>query len=357
MESANRTAQRMAALAAMGFQRVDASGFPVEAQVVAGGRQKVTLTQPSMGTLVSVTAIHVSRDLVEGAVGRAFEEMDRVVDLLNRYDPSSAVSVLNDQGIVRGPPPELSTVLAQALFHNRVSLGAFDPTVLPLVDLFRAGGGSPHGTSLPRAALPSREEIQELLDLVDAGAIELSGRSIQLGKAGMGVTLDGIAKGFVVDRVAEVLLGRGLSDFLINAGGDIRSSGHREDGRAWQVAVQDPGKQGSFPDVVPLTEMAVATSGSYEIYFDPDRRHHHILDSRSGVSPTRSLSVSVVAPTAMAADALATSVFLMEPARGAAFIDSIPRCACLIVDQQGRPLRSARWRSAAEPPTPKAGIL
>ncbi|MGW8266979.1 MAG: FAD:protein FMN transferase [Longimicrobiales bacterium] len=356
MDSATRIAQRMAALEAMGFRRTDAVAFPAEAEPVPGGRQKVAQRRPSMGTLVSITAIHSSRGLVEEAAGRAFEEMDRVVELLNRYDPSSAISVLNDSGDIGGPPPELSGVLTQALAYNRRSLGVFDPTVLPLVDLFRfraeasSDGAAP---SLP----PSPAEVRELLELVDAGAVEIGPRSIRLRKAGMGLTLDGIAKGFVVDRMAEVLSGCGLSDYLIDAGGDIRSSGVREDGRPWQVAVQDPGKRNRFPDVFPLSGMAVATSGSYEIYFDPGRSHHHIVDSRSGVSPNSSQSVSVVAPTAMEADALATSVFLMEPMRGAAFIDSIPRSACLIVDQHGRQVKSARWRSAGEPPTPKAGTL
>jgi len=351
MDSATRIARRMAALGDMGFQRKDAVAFPTEAGPVPGGRQKVTQRRPSMGTLVSITAIHLSRGLVEEAVGRAFEEMDRVVELLNRYDPSSAISILNDSGSIGGPPPELSRVLREALVCNKRSLGAFDPTVLPLVDLFRSRGDVSSAGNLHPAS-PSPAEIRSLLELVDAGAVELGPRSIRLGKAGMGLTLDGIAKGFVVDRMADVLSGLGLADYLIDAGGDIRSSGFREDARPWQVAVQDPTKRNRFPDVLPLSGMAVATSGSYEIYFDPGRRHHHIIDSRSGVSPDSSQSVSVVAPTAMEADALATSVFLMGPERGTAFIDSIPDSACLIVDRHGRQARSARWRSASEPPTP-----
>ena len=356
MDSATRIAQRMATLATMGFQRTDASVFPAEVLPVPGGRYKVTQKRPSMGTLVSITAIHVSQGRLEEAAGRAFEEMGRVVELLNRYDPSSAISVLNDLGIIGGPPPELSGVLRQALSYHGKSLGAFDPTVLPLVDLFRSRGTLASGGATPSIP-PSPEEIQDLLELVDAGAVEVTPSSIRLEKVGMGLTLDGIAKGFVVDRMAEILSALGLSDYLIDAGGDLRSSGFREDGRPWQVAVQDPGKLNRFPDVFPLTGMAVATSGSYEIYFDPSRSRHHIVDGRAGSSPQQSQSVSVVAPTAMEADALATSVFLMEPTRALAFIDSIPRCACLIVDPSGSQVRSTRWRSAGEPPTPKAGTL
>jgi thiamine biosynthesis lipoprotein len=346
----------MATLAGMGFQRADASGIPTEAVPVTGGRFRVTEKRPSMGTLVSLTAIHASRELVEEAAGRAFQEMGRIVELLNRYDPASALSVLNDRGALRGPPPELSGVLDQALSYNRKTLGAFDPTVLPLVELFRSRG-SIHAAGTAPPIPPSPGEVRDLLGLVDIGAVDVKPGSIRLGKVGMGLTLDGIAKGFVVDRMAEILSGFGLSDFLIDAGGDLRASGFREDGRPWRVAVQDPEKEGGFPDVFPLTGMAVATSGSYEIYFDPDRSHHHLVDGVAGASPARCSSVSVVAPTAVEADALATSVFLMGPARGVAFIDSIPRCACLIVEPRGSQLRSSRWRSAGETPTLKAGTL
>ena len=352
MPKALRTTQELAALAGLGFQRVDASPIPPASFAVSGNRHRVTSASPSMGTLVSVTAVHASRDLIDDSVGAAFEEMDRVVALLNRYDPSSAVSVLNDLGSIDAPPPELSIVLGRALEHHRSSRGTFDPTVQPLVDRYWSRTRDP-GFDLEHTILPNRNEVRELLALVDANAVHLTPRSIRLGKEGMGVTLDGIAKGYVVDLVANSLTESGLLDFIVDAGGDIRSSGIREDGDAWRVAVQDPGKTGDFPDVIPL-DGAVATSGSYEVFFDPGQTHHHIVDSKAGSSPVVTRSVSVVAPTAMEADALATTVFLMEPDRGSAFIDSIPGCACLFVDRHGRQFRSARWRSDAESPTPKA---
>lgn len=352
MESARRITETLASLAELGFRRTDASPIPPASVPVSGNRHRVTSASPSMGTLVSVTAVHASRDLIDDSVGVAFEEMDRIVALLNRYDPSSAVFFLNDMGSIDTPPPELSIVLGRALEHHRSSRGIFDPTVQPLVDLFTSRTRDP-GPDLEHTTLPDRKEVRELLELVDANAVHLTPRSIRLGKEGMGVTLDGIAKGYVVDLVADSLTESGLRDFIVDAGGDIRSSGVREDGDAWRVAVQDPRKAGDFPDIIPL-DGAVATSGSYEVYFDPGQTHHHIIDSKAGSSPILTRSVSVVAPTAMEADALATTVFLMEPDRGSAFIDSIPGCACLFVDRHGRQVRSARWRSDAESPTPKA---
>jgi thiamine biosynthesis lipoprotein len=375
MDSNTRIAQKMAALADMGFQRVESPPMVAESVSVGGNRHKVTCNQPSMGTLVSVTAVHESSDLIQEAAGLAFREMERVVNLLNRYDRSSALSFLNAEGTIEGPPLELKEVMFQARYYHDASDGAFDATVQPLVDLFRreVGMGSmgiggtvsdpapPIGDGCPDAGapagpLPAEPQILEALALVDGRRVEVDSERIRLTEPGMGVTLDGIAKGYVVDRMAAVLSEQGLRDFLINAGGDIRSAGSREDGRAWRVGVQDPRKQGDLPDVIGLTNSAVATSGSYEIHFDRDRTYHHIVSGRTGSSPQTSQSVSVVAPTTMAADALATSLFVMEPERGVTFIDSFPQCACLIVDHQGRRLRSNGWRSATDSPFPKAGI-
>ena len=339
-------ARTMATLEGLGFNRVDPSPQPMETVPVAGGRRRVTASRASMGTLVSVTGIHASGALVEEAAGLAFQEMNRLVDLLNRYDARSALSVLNSEGLMRGPPPELLAVTrgAQSLFL--ASSGAFDPTVQPLVDLLREEGGS---------GGPHESRLQEALALVDGARLAVRPHSIHLGVSGMGLTLDGIAKGYIVDEMASVLRARGLDQFLINAGGDIRCSGFREDGTPWRVGVQDPGTGGDLPDVLALTGGAVATSGSYEIYFDPDRRYHHLVSARDGLSPQASRSVSVVAPDTMTADALATAVFVMGPAGGIDFIDSLAHCACLVVDHQGRHHRSKRWRSAHDTSTRRQG--
>lgn len=367
-DPAVRQARIAVALEGLGFQRADPGSGSAAAVPVAGGRVKVAWSRPAMGTLVSITAIHRSHDLLEEAVGRAFLELERLVGLLSRYEPSSALSMLNAEGTLRDPPPELRTVVSGALRFHALSRGAFDPTVRPLVDLFRGrmlekGCGPPEWN--PPGALPGTEEhwgpvspdydLLQALDLVNAREVKLRRRAIRFGREGMGITLDGIAKGYVVDRMAEVLAKQGLADFLIDAGGDIRSAGRREDGQPWRVAVQDPDKREDFPDVLRLMDGAVATSGSYEIFFDRDRTRHHIVSGRNGGSPWKSRSVSVVAPTALAADALATAVFVMGPQAGSALVDSLPHCACLVVDGLGHTLSSARWRSAKDLSNSKVG--
>ncbi len=351
MDPKTRIAQKMAALADLGFRRAEDPMIPTETVPVGGDRKKFTTSLPSMGTLVSVSGIHESPDLLHEAAGQAFQEMNRVVAILNRYDPSSSLSYLNAEGSIPGPPPELAEVLSQAWYFHSASRGAFDATVQPLVDLFRLASDLNSGSG------PSEPQLREARALVDGRKVKLGSGSISFQIPGMGVTLDGIAKGYIVDRMASVLAEHGIDDFLINAGGDIRSAGLREDGEAWRVGVQDPKKQGELPDVIGLSNGAVATSGSYEIYYDSDRSYHHIVNSRTGDSPRSSESVSVVAPTTLAADALATAVFVMDPERGVAFIESLPGCACLIVDNDGRQMRSRGWRSATDKdlPPPRQG--
>jgi thiamine biosynthesis lipoprotein len=163
----------------------------------------------------------------------------------------------------------------------------------------------------------------------------------------MGITLDGIAKGYIVDRAAEVLSKNGIKNYLVNAGGDIRTAGVRSDKKAWTIAIQDPKKKRQYPDIVHLGNGAIATSGNYEVYFDREKMFHHIVDPRTGRSPRLTTSVSVRARTAMDADALSTSVFVMTPDGGTRFIDSLSSCECLVIDKKGRMFRSSGWKGQA----------
>jgi thiamine biosynthesis lipoprotein len=205
-------------------------------------------------------------------------------------------------------------------------------TTGPLVDLLKRTGG------------PAPAEIRELVDM---SALRVDGNSVRLAKSGMGLTLDGIAKGYVVDRMAAVLNDRGIRRWLIDAGGDIRASGLRWDDTPWMVGVQDPEKRDFFPAVTQLRDGALATSGGYESYHDETRTTHHIVDSATGASPLLTASATVRAPTAMMADALATAVFVMPPHSALSLIDALPQCACLLLDTEGGQLPSRRWQSTS----------
>jgi thiamine biosynthesis lipoprotein len=309
---------------------------------IDNGLLKVSQTRLAMGTYVTMTAVHASRDQAQEAIGRAFEEIDRLVALFSRYDSATPVSVLNREGTLADPPPELIRLLKDSLYFHRASRGAFDVTVLPLVDLFEKKTGA------GKDAVPTRAEIEDALERVGSEHVDIaaSGR-VRFGRPAMGITLDGIAKGYIVDRAAGVLADHGVANHLINAGGDIRTSGRRSEEQPWTVAIEDPRKNGRYPDVIRMTSGAVATSGNYEIYYDTEKMFHHVVDPRTGTSPHHSTSVSVRAESVMRADALSTAVFVQEPADGIRFVDSLERCECLVIDESGAQFRSRGWRRPA----------
>jgi thiamine biosynthesis lipoprotein len=145
-----------------------------------------------MGTFAAITVMHPSRTEADDAIGKAFEEMDRVSRLLNRYQSASAVGTLNKEGYLSNMPPEVCEVIARALHFHKVSNGAFDMTVKPVVDLYKE-----HFEAHKRP--PSEAQVTKVLDLVDASAVQFDGRNMRFTKEGMGITLDGIAKGYVID--------------------------------------------------------------------------------------------------------------------------------------------------------------
>ena len=319
-----------------------ATAIPAVAEAVKFDRKlfKVSETRIAMGTFVSMTLLHTSQDQAQEAISRAFEEIDRLTRDMNRFDQRTAVAQLNREGRLSDVPPDMANVVRRALAHYRISNGAFDVSVKPVVDLFktRFSGKKP--------SPPGEKEMSEALKLVDASRIQLKGNSILFKNPGMGITLDGIAKGYIVDRASDCIAGLGIENFLINAGGDIRTSGNRQDGQPWTIAVQDPSKKQHYPDKIEMTDGAIATSGNYEVYFDREKMFHHIVNPQNGFSPSASNSVSILAKTAMDADALSTTVFVMQPEKGIRFVNSLPGCECLVVRKGNRKIRSNGWKSA-----------
>jgi thiamine biosynthesis lipoprotein len=328
----------------LGFGMASAGIIPMTAEAVRFNKKlyKVSETRLAMGTFVSMTLIHHNKDQAEEAIGMAFHEIHRLTGLLNRFDDRTAVAQLNKDGYLNDIPSEMTEVVAAALHYHQMSQGAFDITVKPLVDLFEEKLGGKN------QLFPTQKEMKQALNLVGSQKIRLDERKMFFQKPGMGITLDGIAKGYVVDRVSQLLSKHKIENHLINAGGDIRTSGAKGDNRPWKVAIEDPSKTKNYPDIIQMRDGAVATSGNYEIFYDREKMFHHIVDPSSGLSPDLKNSVSVRAETTMEADALSTSVFVMNPERGIEFMNALPRCEGLVVAKDGTLLKSRGWKSAAK---------
>jgi thiamine biosynthesis lipoprotein len=312
---------------------------------VGRGLKKVSQSRLAMGTYVTLTAVHESSARAEEAIGRAFDEMDRLIAIFSRFDSASPVSVLNRDGRVDGPPPEMTDVLRWSRHYYDLSGGTFDVTVKPLIDLFSSTVGV-DGRTFPRD-----DQIADALGRVGASEVEVSGKSVRFARSGMGITLDGIAKGYIVDMMSAALFSAGIRNHLINAGGDIRTSGTTVDEESWTIAVEDPEKKRQYPDVIRMTDGAVATSGNYEIFFDKEKIFHHVVDPRTGVSPQYSASVTVRTASVMVADALSTAAFVVAPEDAVRMIESTRPIyhgtGCLVIGSTGELYRSEGWVPAS----------
>jgi len=207
---------------------------------------------------------------------------------------------------------EVLYVVEEALRVSRLSGGAFDPTIGALSGVW--------GFSGERGYVPESSEVEALLPLVDFREVmvDKSAKTVGLNKKGMTLNLGGIAKGYIVGSAAKVLEDSGVERGIIKAGGDmfVFQSGVERRQRPFVIGIKHPRQEGGLLGEVYVKRGAVATSGDYMQSFTPDRNIHHILDPRTGRSPDHTSAVTIVASTAMDADALSTSVFVLGPQRG-----------------------------------------
>ncbi|RLB10371.1 MAG: FAD:protein FMN transferase [Deltaproteobacteria bacterium] len=297
---------------------------------------KVSCTRLGMGTFISMTLFHPSKARAEEAIEKAFDEINILSKELSRFNSISAVAQLNNEGRLNDIPPHMVELIKRSLNYYKLSNGSFDVTVKPIIDLFQK--------RFSNGSRPKEAEINDRLRLIGSNKIEFSGKKIFFKEPGMGITLDGIAKGYIVDHAAQVLNRHGIKNYLINAGGDIRVAGIKANRKPWTIAVQDPNKKGNYPAIIHMSKGAIATSGSYEIYFDKEKMFYHIVDPQTGLSPRSDVSVSIISRTCVDADALSTAVFVMEPRDGIRFVNSLPGRETLIITKNGKQFRSSGWK-------------
>ena len=294
-------------------------------------------TEFHMGTPVTISIGGGSRRAAEAAMTRAFDEIARLDRLLSHYKQGSEVYRLNQFKKIAGPSEELFENMTKSLSFSRLVQGAFDITVLPLLDLYE-------DALLEREQFPSADEIRTALVAVDYRRILVTRESISIGED-QKITLGGIAKGYIVDRGMQTLLDAGVRSAIVEAGGDMRIAGKKTIERDWHIAIQNPRDPEDYIARVRAPNMAVVTSGDYERYFDRERLYHHIIDPLTGRSATELISVTVVAQTAFDADAISTSAFVLGREKGLALVESLPNVEALLITRTQTVLRSSGWGS------------
>lgn len=308
------------------FLQITAVAAAVSGAALARGRlpfgrppASLSETRLLMGTLVNLTLVGGDEANGRSALHATFTEMERLIALFDHRRPEAPLARLNQTGQLTNPPAELVDILTLAAQYSALTGGAFDVSVKPLLDAYQAGQ--------PDAPAARR--------LVDYRQIQVSAGEIRLGQPGMALTLDGIGKGWVVDGGTAVLQAHGFPNILVEAGGDLMALGGRADGRPWRVGLNHPRQANGDPlTTLALSQQAAATSGDYQHSFTQDFRQHHILDPRTGLSPTDLASATVLAPTAADADALSTALLVLGSADGLALLARLPHVEALVVTKE-----------------------
>ena len=308
-----------------------------------------------MGTFARIVAVAEDLSTAKGCIEAAFAEIQTVDELMSDYKSDSEISEVNCDGARRAVEVSESTyeVLQRSIEFSKLTGGAFDITVGPLVDLLRSAE--------KKEVVPSEEEIAEAKLKVGYQKLKLDvqNRTVKFIVDGMRLDLGGIAKGYAIDRAVEAMQKGGAIGGMVDIGGDIRCFGAPPRGKDhWLIGLQDPNLVARDPGsvtrdmaherrvtsdglrnglllVLKLENAAIATSGSYRRFvLIGGKKYSHILDTRTGYGSDELASVTVISKNATDADALATAVSVMGAERGLALIETIPETEAILISSQ-----------------------
>lgn len=290
-----------------------------------------------MGTFARVVVIAKDSDAAKKCIESAFTQINKVDDLMSDYKSDSEISIVNRDGFEKAVQLSQSTyeVLQRSIEFSKLTDGAFDITVGPLVELFRK--------AKRKQALPNQDEITAARSKVGFEKLKLDGQNmtVQFAVEGMQLDLGGIAKGYAVDKAVETMQTHGAIGGMVDLGGDIRCFGAPLKGRDhWVIGLQNPNmvKDSAGREVLlklKITNGAIATSGDYQQFILIEgKRRSHIIDRKTGTSIEGLSSVTIIADNATNADALATAVSVMGSENGLELIEKIPGTEAILITSQ-----------------------
>ncbi|MBU2902143.1 FAD:protein FMN transferase [Maribacter dokdonensis] len=289
-------------------------------------------TMKLMGSRFDITV--VAKDPIEGEqyIDLAINEIKRIEKLISSWDPNSQTSEINKNAGVKPVKvdAELFNLIQRGIGISTLTDGAFDISYASMDNIWRFDGSM--------TKMPEEAAIKASVSKVGYQNILLNKKdhTVFLKLKGMKIGFGAIGKGYAADKAKELLISRGVVAGIINASGDMNTWGKQPNGDSWQVAITNPMNKNKVFALLPLDNGAVVTSGNYEKYVTfNNTRYTHIIDPRSGYPATGIVSVTVFAPKAELADALATSVFVMGKEVGLNRIEQLPKVECIIIDDLG----------------------
>lgn len=272
-----------------------------------------------LGTTIQLS-VYDSDD--ETAINEALERLSQIDDRMSAFKNTSFISKINNNagGLMQEVSEDVYYVIDKAVHYAKLSEGAFDPTIRPLVNLW--------GVFTNHAWVPEKYEIEEKLRLVNYKDIVLdkSNYAVKLKHRNQCIDLGAIAKGYAADEVKRIFLNHNIKSAIIDLGGNIYALGNKLDGSSFNIGIQDPmGFEGESIGIVSVRDKSIVTSGNYERYFEKDgKRYHHIINPRTGYPDENGIiSVTVISNLSIDGDGLTTCGYIMGLKQGFKLIEDL----------------------------------
>ncbi len=261
---------------------------------------------------------HPNRQKAEAALHRCQQEIDRLEDLFSLYRPNSEISQLNGDGYIDNPDLRFVELVSSAKAFSEQTNGVFDISVQPLWTFYAHFFNNPSTSS---ASTPSSKDLDRVLKRTGYKNINVTSRKISFREAGMAITLNGVAQGYITDRIKKLLEEEGFNNVLLSLG-EIATIGPKSDGMAWQVGLEAGLNKEREQRIISIQNQAVATSGGYASPFSSKSTANHLLHPKTGKWSTMEGSVSVVAKKAVIADMASTALSLMSADERIQFLEN-----------------------------------
>ncbi|TQD36233.1 FAD:protein FMN transferase [Haloflavibacter putidus] len=300
-------------------------------------QQPYKRTLKLMGSRFDITVVANDSIQANQYIATAIAEITRVEKLISSWDDNSQTSEINRNAGIKPVKvdKELFDLIERAIGISKLTDGAFDISYASMDRIWKFDGSM--------TKMPSKEEITASVEKVGYQNIVLdkSKSTVFLKLKGMKIGFGAIGKGYAADKAKKLLISKGITSGIINASGDMNTWGKQPKGNEWKVAITNPMNKNKVFALLPITNGAVVTSGNYEKFVNFNgKRYTHIIDPRTGYPSSGIISVTVFAPKAELADALATSVFVMGKETGLDRINQLPKIECIIIDDNGKIMKS-----------------
>jgi len=286
-------------------------------------------TREVMGTFARIVSVAPDSKTAKASVQAAFDELVRIDELMSDYKPASPLSQINKNAF-KAPVAageEIMEVLSLSKKYSKLSEGTFDVTIGPVVDLWR--------NSQKQGKKPSDRELADAKAKVGYEKLILndSDNTVSFAAEGMRLDLGAVAKGYAIDSAVAVMKQTGAVAGLVEVGGDVMTFGvPPKPKKHWLIGLQDPTQQEDLLLVLKVNAMAVATSGNYQRYEQIEgKKHSHIKNPKTLHAADSLKSVTIIAPTAVIADILATTVSVIGPQKGLALIETIENTELIMI--------------------------